>query len=235
MGSRPSAGSPGDDAPSGLGLLLLAPRLLLDLFLLFQHRPLLRDLDVVDRYVDLRDPQPGQALHPVNDVAAHGLPSLRDGLAVLDGHRQVDGRLLLADLDADAAGVARARAAGHALQEAPDGRAGAAAHLYLLHLLGRDAGDLLDHRGRYRGAAAVAVQRALPLPVITPFGHASPSFPPEAFITPERRTGPVVRRHRPKLVRLSRISPYPQGASPRAPRASSGAHPAGPGDRPACR
>src|SRR3712207_7097320 len=37
-----------------LGPLFLAPGLLLHLFLLFKHRPLFRDLDVVDSYVDLR-------------------------------------------------------------------------------------------------------------------------------------------------------------------------------------
>src|SRR3712207_6893318 len=36
--------------------------LLLQLFLLAKHRPFLRKLDVVDRYVDLRDPQADQVL-----------------------------------------------------------------------------------------------------------------------------------------------------------------------------
>src|SRR3712207_9516938 len=85
-----------------LGPLFLAPGLLLHLFLLFKHRPLFRDLDVVDSYVDLRDPEAQPVLHPVYDVAARGLGQLRDGLAILDGHRQFDGGLLLADLDVPA-------------------------------------------------------------------------------------------------------------------------------------
>src|ERR687895_858485 len=124
------------------GLLLLLPGLPLDLLLLVEHRALLGDLDVVDGYVDLGHPQAGQALHPVYDVAARRLGELRDRVAVLDGHREVYGRLLLADLDADAAGEVPGRAgAGNALQEPAHGRGGAATHLHLLDLLGRDAGD----------------------------------------------------------------------------------------------
>src|SRR5919107_390247 len=144
------------------GLLLLLPGLPLDLLLLLQHRPLLGDLDVVDRYVDFGHPQAGQALDAVDDVLACRLGELRDRVTVLDGHREVYGRLLLADLDADAAGEVPGRAgAGNALQEAAHGRGGAATHLHLLDLLGRDAGDLGDHGVAYGGAAALALQGAL--------------------------------------------------------------------------
>src|SRR3712207_8904740 len=81
---------------------LLLPRLLLHLLLLAQHRPLLRELDVVDRYVDLGHPQAQQVLHPVDHVAARGIGDLRDRHPILDGHREVYSRLLLTDLYRDA-------------------------------------------------------------------------------------------------------------------------------------
>src|SRR3712207_4435950 len=158
---------PGDGRPKevgacafleSLGPHLLFPGLLLHLLLLAQHRPLLRELDVVDGYVDLGDPQADQVLHAVDHVAAHRLGDLRDRHAILDGHREVYGRLLLTDLDRDAATeVAPARAtAGHALQETPDCGGRATAHLDFLDLLRRDAGDLGDHGVAYGGAAAFA-------------------------------------------------------------------------------
>src|SRR5918992_766681 len=166
----PGSGTPGAGylrlfrRPSGR--LLLRPGLPLDLLLLVEHRALLGDLDVVDGYVDLGHPQAGQALRPVYDVAARGLGELRDRVAVLDGHREVYGRLLLAHLDADAARVVGGALAGHgagdALQEAADRRGRAAAHLHLLDLLGRDAGDLGDHRVANGRPAALALEGVPP-------------------------------------------------------------------------
>ena len=82
-------------AVPALGPLLLLSGLPLDLLLLVEHRALFRDLDVVDRYVDLRDPQACQALDPVDDVAAYRFGELRDRVTVLDGQREVNGRLFL--------------------------------------------------------------------------------------------------------------------------------------------
>src|SRR3712207_9435957 len=70
-------------------LRLLLPALLLQLALPLLLGLLLREEDVGDRYVDLGDPQAHQALHTVDDVAAHRLGELRDGLAVLGRQRQV--------------------------------------------------------------------------------------------------------------------------------------------------
>ena len=53
------------------------------------------------RYSSVRDPQADQTLDPACDVVAHGLGELGDRLAVLHRHRQVDGRLFLADLNRD--------------------------------------------------------------------------------------------------------------------------------------
>src|ERR671912_2222487 len=80
---------------SSLYLLLL---LLLPLFL--------REQDVIDRNVHLRDPKAGQVLHPVYHVVAHGLSGLRNLPAVLNGHREISGGLLRANLDGDAACLA---------------------------------------------------------------------------------------------------------------------------------
>src|SRR5215208_6873540 len=72
----------------------------------------LREQDVVDRYVHLRDPKAGQVLHPVYHVVAHGLADLRDLPAVLNSHREICGGLLRANLDGDAAGLAPTTDAG---------------------------------------------------------------------------------------------------------------------------
>src|SRR5215217_8248913 len=175
-GARRGSAPPGyrlpDEGSPVLSLLLLLPGLSLDLLLLVQHRAFLGDLDVVHRYVDLRHPQAGQALDPVDDVAARRLGELRDRVAVLDDHREVYGRLLVAYLDADAAGVVSGRAAGNALQEAADGCGGAAGHLHLLHLLGRDTGDLGDDRVANGGPAALALEGAsLAVPLGSLFAH----------------------------------------------------------------
>src|SRR5215207_6705442 len=73
----------------------------------------LREQDVVDRYVHLRDPQAGQVLHPVYHIVAHGLGGLRDLPTVLHGQREIGGSLLQANLHRDPACLAPATAAGH--------------------------------------------------------------------------------------------------------------------------
>src|SRR5918998_3791538 len=92
----------GKESSSYLLLLLLL------LWLLF-----LREQDVVNRDVHLRDPKAGQVLHPVYHVVAYGLGGLRDLPAVLNGHRDVSGGLLRSNLDGDAACLAPATDAGH--------------------------------------------------------------------------------------------------------------------------
>src|SRR5215204_4399470 len=54
----------------------------------------LREQDVVDRDVHLRDPQAGQVLHPVYHIVAHGLGGPRDLPTVLHGQREIGGSLL---------------------------------------------------------------------------------------------------------------------------------------------
>src|SRR5215216_1627269 len=73
----------------------------------------LREQDVVNRYVHLRDLKAGQILDSVYHVVAHGLGGLRDLPAVLNGHREIGSGLLRANLDGDAAGLAPATNAGH--------------------------------------------------------------------------------------------------------------------------
>src|SRR5215208_1347342 len=118
-----------------------------------QHRPLFRDLYVVDRYVHLGHAQAREALHAVDDVAPNGLCNPGYRLAVLYGRRQIHGGLFFTDLGAHTPRVvhtarAAGHAAGHALQEITNGRRGAAAHLDPLHLRlqRRDARYLGDHR-----------------------------------------------------------------------------------------
>src|SRR5215210_9430986 len=73
----------------------------------------LREQYLVDRDVHLCDPKAGQVLHPVYHVVAHGLGGLRDQPAVLNGHREICGGLLRANLDGDAACLAPATDAGY--------------------------------------------------------------------------------------------------------------------------
>src|SRR5215208_949768 len=148
---------------TGSGPLFLAAGHRLRLLLLLQHRPLFRDLYVVDRYVHLGYAQAREALHAVDDVAPRSLCDLGYRLTVLYGHRQVHGGLFLTDLDAHAPGVVHAsRAAGHALQEITNGRRGAAAHLDPLHLRlqRRDARYLGDHRIADSSVAHLALEWA---------------------------------------------------------------------------
>src|SRR3712207_3717223 len=168
-------------------LRLLLPALLLQLALPLLLGLLLREEDVGDRYVDLGDPQAHQALHAVDDVAAHRLGELGDGLAVLGRQRQVEGRLLLPDLDRDALGLAAA-AAGDGTEDAANGLRGAAAHPDAVDLLGRYPGDLGDNAIRDARAAALGLERAAAL-LIPLLGHRSE----------ERRVGKECR---------SRWSPY---------------------------
>src|SRR5215210_8943034 len=154
-------------------LRLLLPALLLELLLALLLRLLLREEHVGDRYVDLGHPQADQVLHPVDHVAAHGLGELGDGLAILGRQRQVDGRLLLTDLDGDALGLAAAPA-GYGAQDAADGLRGAAAHPDAVHLLGRDPGYLRYHAVRDGSASALGLKRAAAAPLLaTLLGHAS--------------------------------------------------------------
>src|ERR687890_2346798 len=83
------------------------------LLLLLLWPLLLREQDVVNRDVHFRDPKAGQVLHPVYHVVAHGLGGLRDLPAVLNGHREIGGGLLRANLDGDATCLAPATDAGH--------------------------------------------------------------------------------------------------------------------------
>src|SRR3712207_937428 len=142
-----------------LGFLLPALLLHLPLALLL---PLdLREEDVVDVHVHLRHPEAHQALHPVGHVASHGLGDLGDGLVVLDCHRQVDGRLFLADLDRDALGLARAAAhAGDAAEEAARGLRSAAAHPDAVYLSSSYASDLGDRGILDDGIAPLGLKRA---------------------------------------------------------------------------
>src|SRR5215218_4259775 len=73
----------------------------------------LREQDVVNRDVHLRDPKAGQVLHPVYHVVAHSLSGLRDLPAVLNGHREICGGLLRANLDGDATCLAPAPNTGY--------------------------------------------------------------------------------------------------------------------------
>src|SRR5215203_3656816 len=78
----------------------------------------LREQDVVDRDVHLRDPKAGQVLHPVCHIVAHGLADLRDLPAVLHGQREIGGSLLRAHLDGDAACLTPTTDTGHAARHA---------------------------------------------------------------------------------------------------------------------
>src|SRR5918996_4685661 len=88
------------------------------LLLLLLWPPFLREQDVVDRDVHLRDPKAGQGLNPVYHVVAHGLGGLRDLPAVLYGHREIGDGLLRANLHRDAACLAPATDAGHGARHA---------------------------------------------------------------------------------------------------------------------
>src|SRR5918993_5159179 len=87
--------------------------LYLSLLLLLLWPLFLREQDVVDRDVHLRDPKAGQVLHPVYHIVAHGLGGLRDLPTVLYGQREIGGNLVRTNLDGDAACLAPATGAGH--------------------------------------------------------------------------------------------------------------------------
>src|SRR5215213_5797189 len=90
----------------------------LSLLLLLLWPLFLREQDVVNRDVHLRDSKAGQILHPVYHVVAHGLGGLRDQPAVLNGHREICGGLLRANLDGDAACLTPTTDTGHAARHA---------------------------------------------------------------------------------------------------------------------
>src|SRR5918995_156187 len=104
-----------DTSPTATNLLVgkESSSYLLLLLLLLLGPLFLREQDIVDRDVHLCDPKAGQVLHPVYHVVAHGLGGLRDLPAVLNGHREIGGGLLRANLDGDAACLAPATDAGH--------------------------------------------------------------------------------------------------------------------------
>src|SRR5215211_4294590 len=138
-----------------LGLLLAA--LLLELLLPLLLRLLLREEDVGDRYVDLGYAKANQALHPVGDVAPHGLGELGYRFAVLGRQRQVDGGLLLAHLHRDPLSLAPAATARDATDEAAHCLGAAAAHPDAVDFLGSDPGDLRDNAVRDAGGAALCL------------------------------------------------------------------------------
>src|SRR5215217_8828503 len=138
-----------------LGLLLAA--LLLELLLPLLLRLLLREEDVGDRYVDLGYAEANQALHPVGDVAPHGLGELGYRFAVLGRQRQVDGGLLFAHLHRDPLSLAPAATARDATDEAAHCLGAAAAHPDAVDFLGSDPGDLRDNAVRDAGGAALCL------------------------------------------------------------------------------
>src|SRR5215211_7211311 len=132
--------------------------LLLELLLPLLLRLLLREEDVGDRYVDRGYAKANQTLHPVGNVAPHGLGELGYRLAVLGRQRQVDGGLLLSRLHRDSLGLASAGpAAGNSVENAANGLRGAAAHPDAVDLLGSDPGDLRDHAVGDAGGAALCL------------------------------------------------------------------------------
>src|SRR5918999_1949739 len=140
--------------------------------LLLLLRP--REEDIIDSYVDFRNPQSHQVLDSPYNVAAHRFGDLRYGPAVLYGQREVDGGLLFAYLHRDAAGGARP--SSHAVEDPTDGAGGATAHLYPFDLLRCDASDLGDDGVAYGGVAALSLKWCpfllLWLPAARPsFGH----------------------------------------------------------------
>src|ERR671912_2447718 len=91
-----------DTSPTATNFLVRKESSSYLLLLLLLWPPFLREQDVVDRDVHLRDPKAGQGLHPVYHVVAHGLGGPWDLPAVLNGHREIGGclveRLLLSSL-----------------------------------------------------------------------------------------------------------------------------------------
>src|ERR671911_1742558 len=102
-----------DTSPTATNFLVRKESSSYLLLLLLLWPPFLREQDVVDRDVHLHDPKAGQSLHPVYHVVAHGLGSLRDLPAVLNGHREIGGGLLRANLDGDATCLAPTTDARH--------------------------------------------------------------------------------------------------------------------------
>src|SRR4051794_7010435 len=111
--SEMPAKRPGHDAPVSSVRWVWYPGSSL---LLLQHRPLLRDLDVVDPDVHLVHAQAGEVLHAVDHVPPDGVADPGYGLPVRHGQGQVYGGLFFADLDGYAPGEVAAGAPGNALQ-----------------------------------------------------------------------------------------------------------------------
>src|SRR5918994_3248653 len=120
-----------------------------------------REVEVVDGDVDLGHLQAGDALDALDDVLADRLGDLRNRLAVLDHHREVHGRLTLADFDCDALGAVFADA--YALRHGPERALDAASQVVDAADLTRgDAGDLGHDGVRDAGRSAVGLQGVVP-------------------------------------------------------------------------
>src|ERR671921_1391584 len=102
-----------DTSPTATNFLVRKESSSYLLLLLLLWPLFLREQHVVNRDVHLRDPKAGQVLHPVYHVVAHSLSGLRDLPAVLNGHREICGGLLRANLDGDATCLAPAPNAGY--------------------------------------------------------------------------------------------------------------------------
>ena len=119
-----------------------------------------REVQIVDRDVDLCHREAGGALDPLDHVVTHGLRNPRDRFAVLDHDRQINSRFALADLDRDTLTtlVADTDRLGDAAQRARDS---AAEVVNATHLARRHAGHLRHHRVSDRGVASLRLQRGL--------------------------------------------------------------------------
>src|SRR5215217_5644684 len=102
-----------DTSPTATNFLVCKESSSYLLLLLLLWPLFLREQDVVNRDVHLRDPKAGQVLHPVYHIVAHGLSGPRDLPTVLHGHREIGGSLLRTNLHGDAACLAPITDAGH--------------------------------------------------------------------------------------------------------------------------
>src|ERR1700694_2614348 len=131
------------------------------------------DEEVVDHDVDLGHLEAGHALDAIDHVAAHGLCPLDDALTVVGHEVQVDGRLPLAHLHADAlSGLVHTLLSRHLRAQASHRPSEPFAHLM-------DARDLSSRQGRDLGDYAIRNPRVPPLSfersVASPSGgHARP-------------------------------------------------------------
>ena len=108
-----------------------------------------RKIDVVDADIDLGDFQSGHPFQGRHDVSADARGEVDDRNAVLNDDIEIDRRLTLADLDADALTDVGSGGPWDALTQRAE-RAGAARTevVYAGDFAGRDAGNLADDRIR---------------------------------------------------------------------------------------